>query len=159
MITSNNTQSGSTNAESATITATTAVNAVQLMAELKTQTSKDGTLIIQGDTTVAGAALRSSQWTLQEIEAALAAITYTPRQPTAKQAAQTNVVQLYSTIPAQITQAQADATTIATMVAGQPLNAAQITALTNHANGWVNLLQALQSLVVAAGLDSLPLNF
>lgn len=77
----------------------------------------------------------------------------TPPPPTAQQTARTQVQQLAATIPTEIANAQADATTIAGMVAGQAPTSAQIAALTRHANGWVTLLEALGALVTALGMD------
>lgn len=74
--------------------------------------------------------------------------------PTAQQQAQVAVVTLAQALPGHITQAQADATTIAGITAGSPLTAAQVTALTNHANGWVTLLNGLQTLVAAQGIPA-----
>lgn len=76
-----------------------------------------------------------------------------PPAPTAQQTAREQVQQLAATIPTEIANAQADATTIAGMVAGQAPTAAQIAALTRHANGWVTLLDALGTLVTALGMD------
>lgn len=71
--------------------------------------------------------------------------------PTAAQVAQAQVATLAGSIPGHITQAQTDATTIASITAGSALTAAQVTAMTNHANGWVTLLQSLQALVESMG--------
>ena len=76
-----------------------------------------------------------------------------PPPPTAQQTARTQVQQLAATIPTEIANAKTDASTIAAMVAGQPPTAAQIAALTRHANGWVTLLEALSALVTALGMD------
>lgn len=77
-----------------------------------------------------------------------------PPPPTAQQTARTQVQQLAATIPTQVSNAQADASTIAAMTAGQAPNAAQIAALTRHANGWVSLLEGLSALVTALGMDT-----
>lgn len=74
-----------------------------------------------------------------------------PAAPSAQQQAQAQVVDLVASIPAHIAQAQTDAATVAGITAGQPLTAEQVTALANHANGWVTLLQALQTLTAALG--------
>ena len=69
-----------------------------------------------------------------------------------RQIAKGTVQTLAATLPAQLTQAQTDATTIAGMVAGQPLTAEQVTAIQRHAAGWPQLLEALGAIVTAAGL-------
>lgn len=78
----------------------------------------------------------------------------TPPPPSPQQQAQEQVVQLAATIPGHITQAQADAQTIAGIAAGSPLTAEQVTAMINHANGWVSLLQGLQTLLAAQGVGT-----
>ena len=77
----------------------------------------------------------------------------TPPPPTPQQTAREQVRTLAATIPTQISAAQADAHTIASMVAGQAPTAEQIAALTRHANGWVTLLEGLSALVTALGMD------
>ncbi len=70
----------------------------------------------------------------------------------AQQQATQQIQQLAATLPATIAQAQADATTIAAMTAGQPPTAEQIAALARHATGWVQLLDALGTLATATGV-------
>ena len=72
--------------------------------------------------------------------------------PTPQEVARADLVSLVAAIPGHIAQAQADAATVAGMTAGQPLTATQVGALANHANGWVTLLQALQTLTAAMGV-------
>lgn len=71
----------------------------------------------------------------------------------ARESAKKNVKDLFTAIPQDIVQAQADAQTISEISLNQNLNSAQIKALINHANGWVSILQALEALVVSLGLD------
>lgn len=76
--------------------------------------------------------------------------------PQQQEQAVANVQQLAASLPAQITQAQADATTLSGLVAGQALTAEQVAALQRAQQGWTQLLPALQSLVTAAGLAPPP---
>lgn len=77
----------------------------------------------------------------------------TPPAPTPQQTAREQLRTLAATIPTQIADAQTDAQTIAGMTAGHAPTAAQIAALTRHANGWVSLLEGLSALVTALGMD------
>jgi hypothetical protein len=75
-----------------------------------------------------------------------------PPAPTVQDQAAVQVQQLADSLPAQITQAQADAQTLSTLAAGQALTADQVAALQRAQQGWVQLLPALQALVTATGL-------
>ena len=72
--------------------------------------------------------------------------------PTAAQTAAAQIQALAATLPATVTQATADAATLAGLTAGQPLTAEQVAAIGRHANGWVQLLEALGALATAAGI-------
>lgn len=94
-------------------------------------------------------------WTTSDGGQTFTAATVTAQEPSAAEQAQTDaqsqVAELAASIPGHITQAQTDAATIAGLTAGQTLTAEQVTAMQNHANGWVTLLQALQTLTAALG--------
>ena len=76
----------------------------------------------------------------------------TPPAATAAQTATTQIQALAETLPATVTQATADAATLAGLTAGQPLTAEQVAAIGRHANGWVQLLDALGALATATGI-------
>ncbi len=75
-----------------------------------------------------------------------------PPTPTPQEAALATVAQLAASLPGHIAQATTDAAAIKTLTAGASLDAAHVTALQNHADGWVTLLGGLQALLQAQGL-------
>jgi hypothetical protein len=135
-----------------TVTTTGPVNAAQITAQLETTTSTIGSLAVQGDPTTAGAVLWSSQWTDEEITAAIAAVTYTAPALTAQQTAAATVATLVATIPANITQTQADAAALQAMTPADLSTQAALDIQQRMVSGMADLLTGLQAFVIATGV-------
>lgn len=109
-----------------------------------------GTLMCSGDPSQPGAVLSSEVYTDEQIQAAVTA----PAAPLPQDEALAIVQALAASVPAQIAQAQADAATVATIVAGEPLAADHVAAIQRNSAAWPQLLAGLQALAMAAGVVS-----
>jgi hypothetical protein len=135
-----------------TVTTIVPVNPAQLAAQLETTTSIVGSLAVQGDPTAAGAVLWSSQWTDEQITAAIAAVTYQAPVPSAQQTAAATVATLVATIPANIAQTQADAAALQAMTPADMTTQAALDIQQRMVSGMADLLTGLQAFVAATGV-------